>query len=239
MEILPAIDLKEGRCVRLYQGEFNKETVVNEHPVAQAMIFEKMGANRLHIVDLDGAVLGKSANLSTIEDICKAVRISVQAGGGIRSLSAVEMLLSIGVEKVILGTAALHNRSFLEEVIRLYGEKIIVGIDAKNGYVATRGWLDMSEISYIELAKQMEAVGVQTIIFTDISKDGTLMGPNFAQLQLLQEEVSLRIIASGGISSLQDVEQLQAMNMYGMIIGKALYEKTMDLQEILRVTKSC
>ncbi|ABS21457.1 MULTISPECIES: 1-(5-phosphoribosyl)-5-[(5-phosphoribosylamino)methylideneamino]imidazole-4-carboxamide isomerase [Bacillus cereus group] len=239
MEILPAIDLKEGRCVRLYQGEFNKETVVNEHPVAQAMIFEKMGANRLHIVDLDGAVLGKSANLSTIEDICKAVRISVQAGGGIRSLSAVEMLLSIGVEKVILGTAALHNRSFLEEVIRLYGEKIIVGIDAKNGYVATRGWLDMSEISYIELAKQMEAVGVQTIIFTDISKDGTLMGPNFAQLQLLQEEVSLRIIASGGISSLQDVEQLQAMNMYGVIIGKALYEKTMDLQEVLRVTKSC
>ncbi|AWC28098.1 1-(5-phosphoribosyl)-5-[(5-phosphoribosylamino)methylideneamino]imidazole-4-carboxamide isomerase [Bacillus cytotoxicus] len=239
MEILPAIDLKEGRCVRLYQGEFNKETVVNEHPVAQAMIFEKMGANRLHIVDLDGAVLGKSANLSTIEDICKAVRISVQAGGGIRSLSTVEMLLSIGVEKVILGTAALHNRSFLEEVIRLYGEKIIVGIDAKNGYVATRGWLDMSEISYIELAKQMEAVGVQTIIFTDISKDGTLMGPNFAQLQLLQEEVSLRIIASGGISSLQDVEQLQAMNMYGVIIGKALYEKTMDLQEVLRVTKSC
>ncbi|AWC36159.1 1-(5-phosphoribosyl)-5-[(5-phosphoribosylamino)methylideneamino] imidazole-4-carboxamide isomerase [Bacillus cytotoxicus] len=239
MEILPAIDLKEGRCVRLYQGEFNKETVVNEHPVAQAMIFEKMGANRLHIVDLDGAVLGKSANLSTIEDICKAVRISVQAGGGIRSLSAVEMLLSIGVEKVILGTAALHNRSFLEEVICLYGEKIIVGIDAKNGYVATRGWLDMSEISYIELAKQMEAVGVQTIIFTDISKDGTLMGPNFAQLQLLQEEVSLRIIASGGISSLQDVEQLQAMNMYGVIIGKALYEKTMDLQEVLRVTKSC
>lgn len=149
------------------------------------------------------------------------------------------MLLSIGVEKVILGTAALHNRSFLEEVICLYGEKIIVGIDAKNGYVATRGWLDMSEISYIELAKQMEAVGVQTIIFTDISKDGTLMGPNFAQLQLLQEEVSLRIIASGGISSLQDVEQLQAMNMYGVIIGKALYEKTMDLQEVLRVTKSC
>ncbi|EMA6342072.1 1-(5-phosphoribosyl)-5-[(5-phosphoribosylamino)methylideneamino]imidazole-4-carboxamide isomerase [Bacillus cytotoxicus] len=239
MEIFPAIDLKEGRCVRLYQGEFNKETVVNENPVAQAIIFEKMGANRLHIVDLDGAVLGKSANLSVIEDICKAVRISVQVGGGIRSLSAVEMLLSIGVEKVILGTAALHNRSFLEEAIRLYGEKIIVGIDAKNGYVATRGWLDISEISYIELAKQMEAVGVQTIIFTDIAKDGTLMGPNFVQLQLLQEEVSLRIIASGGISSLQDVEQLKALNMYGVIIGKALYEKTMDLQKVLQVAKSC
>ncbi|EOA3902872.1 1-(5-phosphoribosyl)-5-[(5-phosphoribosylamino)methylideneamino]imidazole-4-carboxamide isomerase [Bacillus cytotoxicus] len=239
MEILPAIDLKEGRCVRLYQGEFNKETVVNENPVAQAMIFEKMGANRLHIVDLDGAVLGKSANLSVIEDICKAVRISVQVGGGIRSLSAVEMLLSIGVENVILGTAALHNRSFLGDAIRLYGEKIIVGIDAKNGYVATRGWLDISEISYIELAKQMEAVGVQTIIFTDIAKDGTLMGPNFAQLQLLQEEVSLRIIASGGISSLQDVEQLKALNMYGVIIGKALYEKTIDLQKVLQVAKSC
>ncbi|MEH7456163.1 1-(5-phosphoribosyl)-5-[(5-phosphoribosylamino)methylideneamino]imidazole-4-carboxamide isomerase [Bacillus sp. JJ1127] len=239
MEIFPAIDLKEGRCVRLYQGEFNKETVMNENPVDQAARFEKLGARMLHIVDLDGAIAGQSVNLSVIADICKTVRIPVQVGGGVRSLSAVEMLLSVGVEKVILGTAALYDRSFLEEAVHLYRENIIVGIDAKNGYVATRGWLDVSEISYIELAKQMESVGVQTIIFTDISKDGTLLGPNFEQLQLLQEAVSLRIVASGGVSSLQDVKKLNDMNVYGVIIGKALYKKAIDLEEALQVTKLC
>ena len=239
MEIFPAIDLKEGRCVRLYQGEFNKETVMNENPVDQAARFEKLGARMLHIVDLDGAIAGQSVNLSVIADICKTIRIPVQVGGGVRSLSAVEMLLSVGVEKVILGTAALYDRSFLEEAVHLYRENIIVGIDAKNGYVATRGWLDVSEISYIELAKQMESVGVQTIIFTDISKDGTLLGPNFEQLQLLQEAVSLRIVASGGVSSLQDVKKLNDMNVYGVIIGKALYEKAIDLEEALQVTKLC
>lgn len=239
MEIFPAIDLKQGRCVRLYQGELNKETVMNENPVAQALLFEKLGARMLHIVDLDGAVAGQSMNFSVIEDICKAVRIPVQVGGGIRSLASIEMLLSIGVEKVILGTAALYDRSFLEEAVRLYGENIIVGIDAKNGYVATRGWLDLSEISYIDLAKKMEQVGVQTIIFTDIAKDGTLEGPNFEQLQLLQEAVSLRIVASGGVCSLQDVKKLNDMNVYGVIIGKALYEKTIDLEEALQVTNIC
>ncbi|PEB52712.1 1-(5-phosphoribosyl)-5-[(5-phosphoribosylamino)methylideneamino]imidazole-4-carboxamide isomerase [Bacillus pseudomycoides] len=239
MEIFPAIDLKEGRCVRLYQGEFNKETVMNENPVDQAARFEKLGARMLHIVDLDGAIAGQSVNLSVIADICKTVRIPVQVGGGVRSLLAVEMLLSVGVEKVILGTAALYDRSFLEEAVHLYRENIIVGIDAKNGYVATRGWLDVSEISYIELAKQMESVGVQTIIFTDISKDGTLLGPNFEQLQLLQEAVSLRIVASGGVSSLQDVKKLNDMNVYGVIIGKALYEKAIDLEEALQVTRLC
>ncbi|WP_243521277.1 1-(5-phosphoribosyl)-5-[(5-phosphoribosylamino)methylideneamino]imidazole-4-carboxamide isomerase [Bacillus pseudomycoides] len=239
MEIFPAIDLKQGRCVRLYQGEFQKETVMNENPVTQALQFEKLGARTLHIVDLDGAVAGQSMNLSVIEDICKAVRIPVQVGGGIRSLETVEMLLSVGVEKVILGTAALYNRPFLEKAVRLYGENIIVGIDAKNGYVATRGWLDVSEISYIELAKKMESAGVQTIIFTDIAKDGTLEGPNFEQLQLLQEAVSLRLVASGGVCSLQDVQKLKDMNVYGVIIGKALYEKTIDLEEALQVTKIC
>ncbi|MDM5187699.1 1-(5-phosphoribosyl)-5-[(5-phosphoribosylamino)methylideneamino]imidazole-4-carboxamide isomerase [Bacillus sp. DX4.1] len=239
MEIFPAIDLKQGRCVRLYQGEFQKETVMNENPVAQALLFEKLGARKLHIVDLDGAVSGQSMNLSVIEAICKAVRIPVQVGGGIRSLETIEMLLSVGVEKVILGTAALYDRSFLEHAVRLYGEKIIVGIDAKNGYVATRGWLDISEVSYINLAKKMESVGVQTIIFTDIAKDGTLAGPNFEQLQSLQEAVALRIVASGGVCSLQDVQRLNDMNVYGVIIGKALYEKTIDLEEVLQVTKIC
>ncbi|PGO34002.1 1-(5-phosphoribosyl)-5-[(5-phosphoribosylamino)methylideneamino]imidazole-4-carboxamide isomerase [Bacillus cereus] len=239
MEIFPAIDLKEGRCVRLYQGEFSKETVMNEDPVAQAIIFEKCGAKILHIVDLDGAIAGESLNLPIIEKICKAVRIPVQVGGGVRSLAAVEKLLLVGVEKVILGTAALYDKAFLEEVVLLYKEKIIVGIDAKNGFVATRGWLDMSEISYIDLAKQMENVGVQTIVFTDISKDGTLAGPNFEQLELLQKSVGIRLIASGGVASIQDVKKLNDMNIYGVIIGKALYEKTIDLEEVLEVTKLC
>ncbi len=239
MEIFPAIDLKEGRCVRLYQGEFSKETVMNEDPVAHAIIFETFGAKRLHIVDLDGAVAGESLNLSVIERICKAVRIPVQVGGGIRSLVSVEKLFSVGVDKVILGTAALYDKPFLEETVRLYKEKIIVGIDAKNGFVATRGWLDVSEISYIDLAKQMEKIGVQTIVFTDISKDGTLAGPNVEQLELLQKNVATRVIASGGIASIQDVKKLNDMNIYGVIIGKALYEKTIDLEEVLEVTKLC
>ncbi|EJQ52879.1 1-(5-phosphoribosyl)-5-[(5-phosphoribosylamino)methylideneamino] imidazole-4-carboxamide isomerase [Bacillus mycoides] len=239
MEIFPAIDVKEGRCVRLYQGEFSKETVMNEDPVAQAIIFEKIGAKILHVVDLDGAIAGESVNLPVIEKICKAVRIPVQVGGGIRSLSAVEKLLSVGVEKVILGTAALYDKSFLEEAVRLYKEQIIVGIDAKNGFVATRGWLDVSEVSYIDLAKQMEGLGVQTIVFTDISKDGTLAGPNFEQLELLQKSVGIRVIASGGVASIQDVKRLNDMNIYGVIIGKALYEKTIDLEEVLQVTKLC
>ncbi|CAM3990884.1 MULTISPECIES: 1-(5-phosphoribosyl)-5-[(5-phosphoribosylamino)methylideneamino]imidazole-4-carboxamide isomerase [Bacillus cereus group] len=239
MEIFPAIDLKEGRCVRLYQGEFSKETIMNEDPVAQAIIFEKSGAKTLHIVDLDGAIAGESVNLLVIERICKAVRIPVQVGGGIRSLVAVEKLLSGGVDKVILGTAALYDKAFLEEAVRLYKEKIIVGIDAKNGFVATRGWLDVSEISYIDLAKQMENVGVQTIVFTDISKDGTLAGPNVEQLELLQKSVDIRLIASGGVASIQDVKKLNDMNIYGVIIGKALYEKTINLEEVLEVTKLC
>ncbi|MGG0186389.1 1-(5-phosphoribosyl)-5-[(5-phosphoribosylamino)methylideneamino]imidazole-4-carboxamide isomerase [Bacillus rhizoplanae] len=239
MEIFPAIDLKNGRCVRLYQGQFQQETVMNENPVAQALLFEQLGARVLHIVDLDGAVTGRSENLSVIEDICKAVRISVQVGGGIRSIAAIETLLSAGVMKVILGTAALYDRSFVEEAVRLYGDKIIVGIDAKNGYVATRGWLDVSETSYVQLAKEMEKVGVQTLIFTDISRDGTLTGPNFEQLQKLQDEVSLQIVASGGVSSLADVEKLQDMNLYGVIIGKALYDKKVILEEALQVTGIC
>ncbi|MBE7118763.1 1-(5-phosphoribosyl)-5-[(5-phosphoribosylamino)methylideneamino]imidazole-4-carboxamide isomerase [Bacillus cereus] len=239
MEIFPAIDVKEGRCVRLYQGEFSKETVMNENPVAQATVFEKIGAKILHVVDLDGAIAGESVNLPVIEKICKAVRIPVQVGGGVRSLTAVEKLLSVGVEKVILGTAALCDKSFLEEAVRLYKEQIIVGIDAKNGFVATRGWLDVSEISYIDLAKQMESLGVQTIVFTDISKDGTLAGPNFEQLELLQKSVGIRVIASGGVASIQDVKRLNDMNIYGVIIGKALYEKTIDLEEVLQVTKLC
>ncbi|WP_416825727.1 1-(5-phosphoribosyl)-5-[(5-phosphoribosylamino)methylideneamino]imidazole-4-carboxamide isomerase [Ectobacillus polymachus] len=239
MLIFPAIDLKNGRCVRLYQGQFQQETVVNENPLEQAIVFEKLGAKYLHLVDLDGALEGKPTNFPVIEQIAKTLTIPVQVGGGIRSMETIDMLLSVGVARVIIGSAALLNPVFLEEALQAYGEKIVVGIDAKNEFVATRGWLDVSDVHYITLAKEMEKKGVQTIVFTDISRDGTLTGPNFEQLQALQEAVSIQIVASGGVSSLSDIERLKQMNLYGVITGKALYEGKFPLEEALQVVKSC
>lgn len=239
MLIFPAIDLKNGRCVRLYQGQFQQETVVNENPLEQALVFEKLGAKYLHLVDLDGALEGKPTNFPVIEKIAKTLRIPVQVGGGIRSMKTIETLLATGVTRVIIGTAALLNPSFLEEAVKAYGERIVVGIDAKNEFVATRGWLDVSDVHYITLAKEMEKKGVKTIVFTDISRDGTLTGPNFEQLQSLQEAVSVKIVASGGVSSLSDIERLQTMNLYGVITGKALYEGKFALEEALQVVTSC
>jgi phosphoribosylformimino-5-aminoimidazole carboxamide ribotide isomerase len=239
MLIFPAIDLKDGRCVRLYQGQFQQETVVNENPLEQAIVFEKLGAKVLHLVDLDGALEGKPTNLPVIEQIAKTLSIPVQVGGGIRSIETIEMLLSAGVSRVIIGTAALLNPAFLEEALEKYGERIVVGIDAKDEYVATRGWLDVSDVHYITLAKQMEKMGVKTIVFTDISRDGTLSGPNFEQLQALQEAVSVQIVASGGVSSMDDIRRLNEMNLYGVITGKALYEGKIALEEALRAVEVC
>jgi phosphoribosylformimino-5-aminoimidazole carboxamide ribotide isomerase len=239
MFIFPAIDLKDGRCVRLYQGQFQQETVVNENPFEQALVFEKLGAPFLHLVDLDGAVEGKPTNLPIIETIARNLRIPVQVGGGIRSMETIEALLEAGAARVIIGTAALLNPAFLQEALQKYGEKIVVGIDAKDGYVATRGWLDVSDVHYLTLAKEMEQLGVKTIIFTDISKDGTLSGPNFEQLQALQEAVSINIVASGGVSTLEDIKRLHEMNVYGVITGKALYEGKFALEEALQAVAIC
>ncbi|EGR8612049.1 1-(5-phosphoribosyl)-5-[(5-phosphoribosylamino)methylideneamino]imidazole-4-carboxamide isomerase, partial [Listeria monocytogenes] len=197
MQIFPAIDLKNGQCVRLFQGDFSKKTVVNEDPIAQAKAFATDGATYLHIVDLDGALEGRPINLEIIQKMKKAAKIPVQVGGGIRSMAQVDYYLESGIDRVIIGSAALTDPDFLRAAVQKYGTKIAAGIDAKNGFVATRGWLDVSQVSYLDLAKQMEKVGVETIIYTDISRDGTLTGPNLEQMANLKEHVKVSLIASG------------------------------------------
>lgn len=208
MQIFPAIDLKNGQCVRLFQGDFSKKTVVNEDPIAQAKAFATDGATYLHIVDLDGALEGRPINLEIIQKMKKAAKIPVQVGGGIRSMAQVDYYLESGIDRVIIGSAALTDPDFLRAAVQKYGTKIAAGIDSKNGFVATRGWLDVSQVSYLDLAKQMEKVGVETIIYTDISRDGTLTGPNLEQMANLKEHVKVSLIASGGVSSRADLEAL-------------------------------
>jgi phosphoribosylformimino-5-aminoimidazole carboxamide ribotide isomerase len=233
MIIFPAMDLRNGQCVRLYQGEFSTSQVVGENPVDIALSFKNQGAEYLHMVDLDGALKGKVENLQVIKEVIKETGLSIQLGGGIRSLTTIEKLLSEGLSRVILGTAALNDPSMVKEAVKNFGEKIAVGIDAKDGCVAIEGWVKVSQANYIDFAKAMEDIGVKTIIFTDISKDGTLKGPNFEATGILNEEVSCDIIASGGMKSIEDLERLTEMNMYGAIIGKALYSKNICLNEAI------
>ncbi|MBC1436430.1 1-(5-phosphoribosyl)-5-[(5-phosphoribosylamino)methylideneamino]imidazole-4-carboxamide isomerase [Listeria rocourtiae] len=236
MQIFPAIDLKDGRCVRLYQGDFAQETVVNPDPIAQATAFSKQGATYLHIVDLDGALEGKPVNLDVIRTMKKAAKLPVQVGGGIRTMKQITFYLEeAGIDRVIIGSAALENPDLVRDAVKLYGAKIAVGIDAKDGFVATSGWLDVSATDYLTFAREVEKSGVQTIIFTDIAKDGTLEGPNLEQLQALQQAVSIDIIASGGVSDKQDLEQLSALDLYGAICGKALYNGNILMAEITEV----
>ncbi|EIR8877065.1 1-(5-phosphoribosyl)-5-[(5-phosphoribosylamino)methylideneamino]imidazole-4-carboxamide isomerase [Listeria monocytogenes] len=235
MQIFPAIDLKNGQCVRLFQGDFSKKTVVNEDPIAQAKAFATDGATYLHIVDLDGALEGRPINLEIIQRMKKAAKIPVQVGGGIRSMAQVDYYLESGIDRVIIGSAALTNPDFLRAAVQKYGAKIVAGIDAKNGFVATRGWLDVSQVSYLDLAKRMEKVGVETIIYTDISRDGTLTGPNLEQMANLKEHVKVSLIASGGVSSRADLEALAQLGLYGAIAGKALYNRDISMSDIVEV----
>ena len=198
MIILPAIDLKEGKCIRLYQGDFKASKVVAEDPIKVAISFKESGAEYIHIVDLDGALTGEIKNLSIISSIIKTINMPVELGGGIRNLDTIDMLIDVGIERVILGTAALNNRELVEKAVKKYDKKIVIGIDAKNEKVAINGWLNVSSTNYIDFAKEMEKIGVTNIIFTDISKDGTLKGPNLNQLKKLNKSVSCNIIASGG-----------------------------------------
>jgi phosphoribosylformimino-5-aminoimidazole carboxamide ribotide isomerase len=235
MKIFPAIDLKNGKCVRLYQGEFKSAQVVGEDPLKTAINFAKQGAEYLHLVDLDGALSGNIKNLNSINEIIKGVGIPIQLGGGIRSLETIEMLIEKGLSRVILGTAALNNPALIKEAIKKYGYKIAIGIDARDGYVAVEGWKTSSKIEYIDFAKQMESIGVKTIIFTDISRDGTLTGPNFYATGMINDKVSCDIIASGGMKCIEDIEKLKNMNMYGAIIGKALYSENISLAEAISI----
>lgn len=237
MIILPAIDIKDGSCVRLYKGDFDTVQKVAEDPVQTALSFQKAGAEWLHMVDLDGAKDAAPKNRQIFLDVAKAVSMQVEIGGGIRSLDTVEDYLSHGIARVILGSVAVKNPALVKTAVKEYGARIAVGIDAKNEMVAVEGWLDSSRVHYLDLARAMEEVGVQTIIYTDISKDGTLAGPNLEQLTRINEAVSCQIIASGGVSCIEDIAALKSRKMYGTICGKSLYQGTLSLEEALKLAK--
>lgn len=237
MIILPAIDLKMGKCVRLYKGDFNKTEIVAENPMDTALMFKECGAEYIHIVDLDGALKGKGINLDIVCELIKKVNIPIEFGGGVRDIDTIDYLIDIGVSRIILGTAALNNEKLVREAIKKYHDKIAVGIDAKNGYVAVEGWLNLSNVNYIDFAKKMESIGVKNIIFTDISRDGTLNGPNFDALLKLKENINSNITASGGIKDLNDLKKLKEFNIYGAIVGKAIYSNNIDLKEAIKLSE--
>ena len=237
MIIMPAIDIINKKPVRLYQGDYNKKEIVGESVLELAKMFEAKGAQYLHLVDLDGAKEGSLINQQVIVEVAKALSIPVEIGGGIRTMEAISYYLDNGISRVILGTSAMENPSFLEEALTKYGDKIAVGIDCKDEYAYGRGWLSASKLHYIEFAKQLEQKGVKTIIVTDISKDGTLSGPNVEMLKKLKNEVCMDIVASGGIKDIKDIEALKAIHVYGAITGKAMYHQTLSLEEAIALCK--
>lgn len=233
MIIFPAIDILKGKCVRLIQGDYNQEKIYGDSPVDMAKKWEAKGAEYIHIVDLDGAKSGDSINKSVIKEIAENVNIPVQVGGGIRSLEIISFYLNSDVSRVIIGTAAIQDPDFLKEAVKKFGDKIAVSLDARNGFVATDGWTDTSEVKAIDLVKQLEKIGVQTIVYTDIAKDGMLQGPNLEEQQAINEATSMDVIASGGVTTKEDVDNLQALDMYGTIIGKALYDGKLDFETVV------
>ena len=237
MLIFPAIDIVDGKAVRLFKGDYAQMTVYNNDPVSVAKDFENAGAKWVHLVDLEGAKSGMTPNLDTICKIVSETSLSVEVGGGIRSLDTVAKYLDAGVSRVILGTAAVKDPDFLKEALRLYGDRIAVGIDLKEGMVAIKGWTEVSEENAFDFCRKMQAMGVKTIICTDISKDGAMQGTNLSLYRELSEAFDLQIIASGGVSSLEDVKNLAEMKLYGAIIGKAYYTKAIDLKVAIEVSK--
>lgn len=233
MEIIPAIDLRNGKCVRLYQGDYSRETVFSEDPAAMAAHWQAQGATRLHLVDLDGAEKGKLGNTSAIEEIVRAVQLPIQLGGGIRKLETAERLLGLGIQRVILGTAAVEDPSLVEEACRRFGERVIISVDARDGYVATHGWRQRTAITASELVERMAVLGARRFIYTDIVRDGTLTGPNYEAIAELLSKTSLPVIASGGISSLSHLEKLAQLGVEAAIIGRALYAGSINLKEVL------
>jgi len=233
MEVIPAIDIRNGKCVRLYQGDYARETEYSDDPVKVALRWESEGAPRLHLVDLDGAARGGPVNLRIVEAIVKAVRVPVQIGGGIRIRATLARMLSLGVKRVVLGTAAVENPALVKELCAEYSEAIIVGIDARDGKAATRGWVKASGVSAEDLSGKMEEVGVKRIIYTDISRDGTLTEPNFAAVERLVKSVKLAVIASGGVASVEHIRKLVPLGVEGVIIGRALYTGDVKLKEAL------
>jgi len=235
MIIFPAIDLKNGHCVRLYKGDMDQATIFNDNPAAQAREFESQGFKYLHVVDLDGAASGNSVNEKSVKEILSAVKIPVQLGGGIRTIAAIEKWIALGVSRVILGTVAAKNPELVIEACKKFPGKIVVGIDAKHGMVATEGWVETSEITALDLAKKFENSGVAAIVYTDVSRDGALEGVDIEGTKHLAENLSIPVIASGGVASIRDVKQVKALDkvgVVGLIVGRALYDKMVDAKDL-------
>lgn len=230
MILLPAIDLHQGQCVRLLRGDYDTAQVVAADPVETARAFEEQGAGWLHVVDLDGAKEGAPKNAELIARVVERTGLQVEVGGGIRNMATVDRYLELGAARVILGSAALRDPQFVAEAVKRYGKRVAVGIDALGGKVAAEGWLEQSQVDYLELARRMEDLGVQYLICTDISQDGTLAGPNLTMLDQLNQAVSCHVVASGGVSSLLDIVNLYDLGLYGAIAGKALYTGALDLR---------
>lgn len=237
MNIFPAIDLYDKKAVRLFKGDYNKMTIYSENPAEIALDFKKQGASFIHIVDLEGAKNGNTPNLSTVKEIINSSGLFAEIGGGIRTLDVIEKYLEIGANRVILGTAAVSDENFLKEAVLNFGDKIAVGADIKDGYVATHGWTQKSAYDCFEFCEKMQSIGVQTIICTDISKDGAMNGTNLTLYEELSGRFPMNLVASGGVSSLDDVKHLSSLGIYGAIIGKAYYTGAVSLKEAIEVAK--
>ncbi len=240
MILYPAIDLKDGKCVRLYKGEMEQATVFNDDPAAQARAFQDAGCEWLHLVDLNGAFAGEPVNAAAVEAILKETSVPAQLGGGIRDMATIESWLSKGLQRVILGTVAVENPKLVKEAAQAFPGHVAIGLDARNGMVATRGWAEETDIQVTELAKQFEDAGVTALIYTDINRDGAMQGPNVEATASLARAVSIPVIASGGVSSLSDLADLKASGapLNGAISGRALYDGAIDLNEALNLLKS-
>lgn len=237
MIIIPAIDIIDGKPVRLYQGDYNKKEIVAEDILETAKKFESLGAEYIHLVDLDGAKKGELVNGEVIIKVANSVNVPVEVGGGIRTFETIKYLIDNGVSRVILGTSAMEDEELVKKAIASYKDKIAVGIDCKDGYACGRGWLEKSSLYYIDFAKKLKELGVETVIVTDISKDGTLEGPNVEMLKKLKEEVDINITASGGIRDIKNIKDLNDMDIYGAITGKAIYAETLSLEEAIKLSK--
>ncbi|MGB5824075.1 MAG: 1-(5-phosphoribosyl)-5-[(5-phosphoribosylamino)methylideneamino]imidazole-4-carboxamide isomerase [Proteocatella sp.] len=238
MIIFPAIDIKDNKCVRLTQGKFDQINIYNDNPVEVAKLWESQGAEYIHLVDLDGAKNEAKINQATIESVINAVSIPVQIGGGIRSLQRAAQLIEIGAQRIILGTIAVTEKELTKTLAEKYPGKVAVSVDAVNGKAAVKGWAQISTVDVLDICSFMEEIGIRTLIYTDILMDGMLKGPNFAEYERLSKKTSLDIIASGGVTTLEDIKRLSQMDMYGAIVGKSLYDKRINLKEALECLRN-
>ncbi len=237
MIIFPAIDLYDKKAVRLYKGDYEKMTVYSDNPISVAEDFKNCGATHIHLVDLEGAKFGTTPNIDIVRDIAEKLSLFTEIGGGIRSFSTVKAYLDSGIDRVILGTAAVCDREFLKEAVSTYGEKIAVGADVKDGYIAIKGWIEKSELKLSDFLDDMQKLGIKNVICTDISKDGAMKGTNLGMYTELAKKYDISITASGGVSDIEDVKNLRKLNLYGAIIGKAYYTGAINLKEAIEVAK--